>query len=209
MRDQLRLVAWLLMVVGGLILVVSALADPLALGMPGSSFGFKQLAGCVLGALIAFGGWRAHRRLDRADARARQRAQQRAQQQRQTAAAAQRPLGVTPTPSAPTPAPAPASTQQAMTRATPPTGYTDGDDAPPAPPAPQIRSNLAETRAMADTTELPRLPAAQPQAHAWADDDAEALDKHGEPDASSRVRERGFDAGDDTEAGTGRGSGRR
>ena len=191
MRDQLRLVAWLLMVVGGLILVVSALADPLALGMPGSSFGFKQLAGCVLGALIAFGGWRAHRRLDRADARARQRAQQRVQQQRQ-AAAAQRPLGATAS------IPAPSSTQQAMTPPTSPTGYAADDHAPPAPPSPQIRSNLAETRAMADTTELPRPPAT---VHGWDDDD-EDMDSRVGTDEFDEVRRSDADAS--TERGNGR-----
>lgn len=163
MRDQLRLVAWLLMVVGGLILVVSALADPLALGMPGSSFGLKQLAGCVLGALIAFGGWRFHRRLDRADTRDRQRAQQRAQQQRQAAGAAAA--------GARSGQPTPATAAPVMTQPTPPVGSLRDDDAA-APPAPQIRTNLAETRAMADTTELPRLPQAQ-HAPVWDDDDTD------------------------------------
>lgn len=49
MREQLRVVAFTLVVIGGLLALVSLLADPLALGMPNSGFGAKQLTGTLIG----------------------------------------------------------------------------------------------------------------------------------------------------------------
>lgn len=170
MRDQLRLVAWLLMVTGGLMLLVSAFADPLALGMPGSSFGWKQAMGCVLGGLIALGGWRFHARLDRADVRDAQRARQ-----RRAAANPVQPAPVAAPVGASTstagaashePAQVPVQVRRPVDADLPvsaPAADADARDARDArdwtsspAPMPDIRANLAATRAMADTAELPR-----------------------------------------------------
>ena len=61
MREQLRVVAFTMMVLGGLLALVSLFADPLALGMPNSGFGLKQLAGTIAGLAVAGSGvliWR-------------------------------------------------------------------------------------------------------------------------------------------------------
>jgi hypothetical protein len=61
LREQLRVVAFTMMVLGGLLALVSLFADPLALGMPNSGFGLKQMAGTFVGLAIAGSGvliWR-------------------------------------------------------------------------------------------------------------------------------------------------------
>ena len=44
------------MAFGALLTIASLFADQLALGMPGSSFGWKQLTGTIFGLLIAGAG---------------------------------------------------------------------------------------------------------------------------------------------------------
>ena len=52
-----RQLAYLIAAVGALLVVVSALADPIGIG-EGGGFGWKQAAGIVVGGvLIAVGGW--------------------------------------------------------------------------------------------------------------------------------------------------------
>jgi hypothetical protein len=43
---------WLLVLVGGAVLVVSLLADPIGLGSSGGAFGWKQATGTVVGAIV-------------------------------------------------------------------------------------------------------------------------------------------------------------
>jgi len=50
-----RLVAWIAVVAGAVLFVLSALADSLGLG-DGDGFGWKQTAGVVLGALVVVAG---------------------------------------------------------------------------------------------------------------------------------------------------------
>ena len=51
-------VGWLLVVIGLVVLVVSALADPIGVGAndDGSAFGWKQATGVVVGGLAAVAG---------------------------------------------------------------------------------------------------------------------------------------------------------
>lgn len=53
MNEQLRLGAYLLTAFGIILLLVSLFADPLALGQPGTTFGWKQMLGSALGLVIA------------------------------------------------------------------------------------------------------------------------------------------------------------
>jgi hypothetical protein len=57
-REQLRAGAFAVLVIGILITLVSIFADPLALGLPHSGFGWKQTLGTIIGLCItAFGLW--------------------------------------------------------------------------------------------------------------------------------------------------------
>ena len=55
--SQARMLALAFIVVGGLLAIVSALADQIGFGAPGSSFGWKQLLGLVLGIVILAAGF--------------------------------------------------------------------------------------------------------------------------------------------------------
>ena len=55
--SQARMLALAFIVVGGLLAIVSALADQIGFGAPGSSFGWKQLLGLVLGVVILAAGF--------------------------------------------------------------------------------------------------------------------------------------------------------
>ena len=60
-REHLRVVAFAIAALGGVLALVSLFADPLALGMPGSGFGAKQLLGVLIGlGLVCIAGliWR-------------------------------------------------------------------------------------------------------------------------------------------------------
>jgi hypothetical protein len=52
-NEQLRLGAYLLTAFGIILLLASVFADPLALGTPGSSFGWKQMLGSAIGIVLA------------------------------------------------------------------------------------------------------------------------------------------------------------
>ena len=65
MRDQLAFFAYAVLIIGVLILIASLFADPVALGQPGTGFGWKQMLGTVIGAAITFGGYRLVRRVER------------------------------------------------------------------------------------------------------------------------------------------------
>ena len=52
-NEQLRLGAWLLLVFGVVLLLVSLFADPLAIGEPGTTFGWKQMLGSIVGLSLA------------------------------------------------------------------------------------------------------------------------------------------------------------
>ena len=67
MNEQLRLGAYLLTAFGVILLLASVFADPLALGTPGSSFGWKQMLGSALGIVIATLGYVVLRRPDDGD----------------------------------------------------------------------------------------------------------------------------------------------
>jgi hypothetical protein len=53
MNEQLRLGAYMLTAFGVVLLLASLFADPLALGEPGTSFGWKQILGSALGLVLA------------------------------------------------------------------------------------------------------------------------------------------------------------
>lgn len=53
MNEQLRLGAYMLTAFGVVLLLASLFADPLALGEPGTSFGWKQTLGSALGLVLA------------------------------------------------------------------------------------------------------------------------------------------------------------
>lgn len=65
MREQLRLGVWLVLAFGLVLTLASLFADPLALGQPGSSFGWKQVSGTLIGALVVAGAGLALHRLGR------------------------------------------------------------------------------------------------------------------------------------------------
>ena len=54
--SQARILAIAFIVVGALLVLVSVLADAIGFGAPGSTFGWKQLLGTVLGAIILVAG---------------------------------------------------------------------------------------------------------------------------------------------------------
>ena len=53
MNEQVRLGAYVLVAFGVLLLLASLFADQLALGQPGTSFGWKQLLGSLFGLVVA------------------------------------------------------------------------------------------------------------------------------------------------------------
>jgi hypothetical protein len=65
MREQIAFFAYAVLVIGVLILIASLFADPLALGRPGTGFGWKQLLGVVIGLAITYSGYRLVRRVER------------------------------------------------------------------------------------------------------------------------------------------------
>jgi len=65
MQEQLRIGAYAIFVFGVVLLLASLFADPLALGLPGSGFGWKQMAGTVVGILIVAGSLLLIRRMER------------------------------------------------------------------------------------------------------------------------------------------------
>ena len=66
-NEQLRLGAYLLTAFGIILLLASLFADPLALGQPGTSFGWKQILGSALGLILATLGMVILRRPDGGD----------------------------------------------------------------------------------------------------------------------------------------------
>lgn len=57
-REQLRAGAFAILAFGIVLTLVSVFADPLALGMPGSGFGWKQITGTIVGlSLASLGLW--------------------------------------------------------------------------------------------------------------------------------------------------------
>lgn len=57
-REQLRAGAFAILIIGVLLTLVSVFADPLALGLPHSGFGWKQTLGTIVGlAIAALGLW--------------------------------------------------------------------------------------------------------------------------------------------------------
>lgn len=49
MNEQLRLLAYAVLAIGIVLLLASLFADPLALGQPGTGFGWKQITGTLVG----------------------------------------------------------------------------------------------------------------------------------------------------------------
>ena len=66
MQEQLRIGAYALLVFGVVLLLASLFADPLALGRPGTSFGWKQITGSLVGLLLAGLAFWLIRRMERA-----------------------------------------------------------------------------------------------------------------------------------------------
>lgn len=57
-REQLRAGAFAILAFGIFLTLISVFADPLALGMPGSGFGWKQITGALIGlGLASLGFW--------------------------------------------------------------------------------------------------------------------------------------------------------
>lgn len=52
-REQLRAGAFVILAFGVILTLVSVFADPLALGLPESGFGWKQISGTLTGLVIA------------------------------------------------------------------------------------------------------------------------------------------------------------
>jgi hypothetical protein len=52
-REQLRAGTFVILAFGIVLTLVSVFADPLALGLPGSGFGWKQITGSLVGLVIA------------------------------------------------------------------------------------------------------------------------------------------------------------
>lgn len=65
MHEQLRIGAYAILVFGVVLVLASLFADPLALGRPGTSFGWKQMLGTLVGLLIAGSSFLLIRRLER------------------------------------------------------------------------------------------------------------------------------------------------
>jgi hypothetical protein len=61
-NDPLHLLAWALLVIGVLLMIASLFADPLALGQPGTGFGWKQILGTAIGLGLTILGARMTRR---------------------------------------------------------------------------------------------------------------------------------------------------
>lgn len=57
MKEQLRLGAYAVLIFGIVLLLASLFADPLAVGQPGSGFGWKQITGTLVGLIITAGGY--------------------------------------------------------------------------------------------------------------------------------------------------------
>lgn len=58
MREQLRAGVFVILAFGIILTLVSVFADPLALGLPDSGFGWKQITGTLFGlALAGIGLW--------------------------------------------------------------------------------------------------------------------------------------------------------
>lgn len=55
-QEQIRVAGFAIVAFGALLAIASLFADQLALGMPGSGFGWKQVLGTLFGLLIAGGG---------------------------------------------------------------------------------------------------------------------------------------------------------
>lgn len=53
MQEQLRAGAFVILAFGVILTLVSVFADPLALGLPGSGFGWKQITGTIVGLAIS------------------------------------------------------------------------------------------------------------------------------------------------------------
>jgi len=56
-KEQLRLGAYAVLIFGVILLLASLFADPLAIGQPQSSFGWKQITGTLVGLAITAGGY--------------------------------------------------------------------------------------------------------------------------------------------------------
>jgi hypothetical protein len=67
-REQIRIAGFAIVAFGVLLTIASLFADPLALGMPGTGFGWKQILGTFLGLAIAGLGWLVLYRTAQADA---------------------------------------------------------------------------------------------------------------------------------------------
>lgn len=65
MTEQLRIGAYAILIFGVILLLASVFADPLAIGQPGTSFGWKQITGSLVGLLIAVSGLLLIRRMER------------------------------------------------------------------------------------------------------------------------------------------------
>jgi hypothetical protein len=52
-NEPIRLLGFFVLVFGVLLLLASLFADPLALGQPGTTFGWKQILGTILGLGLA------------------------------------------------------------------------------------------------------------------------------------------------------------
>jgi uncharacterized membrane protein len=65
MKERLLFVAYAVLIIGVLLLIASLFADPLALGQPGTTFGWKQVLGSVLGLAIAATGFWLVRKTER------------------------------------------------------------------------------------------------------------------------------------------------
>lgn len=64
MKEQLRLASWGVIAFGTILLLASLFADPLGLGRPGTSFGWKQILGTLIGVALTVVGLLWSRRLD-------------------------------------------------------------------------------------------------------------------------------------------------
>lgn len=64
MKEQLRLASWVVIAFGVILLLASLFADPLGIGQPGTTFGWKQITGTLVGAGLAILGLLWSRKLD-------------------------------------------------------------------------------------------------------------------------------------------------
>ncbi len=63
--EQLRLASWVVIAVGLILTLASLFADPLGIGQPHTSFGWKQILGTLLGLALTALGLLWTRRIDR------------------------------------------------------------------------------------------------------------------------------------------------